>query len=158
MWSRMNWTAEDENMMGGKRSFIITLVAASLRVGQPVAEAANPAITAEPIKDSSCLDCHSDQTLKMTNAVRKTLSLFVDPARIAASVHKTNSCASCHADLTTKHPDDVVLAQPVSCGRCHERQSDSYGASVHGLAQKAGLPNAATCQDCHGSHEVLPPS
>jgi formate dehydrogenase gamma subunit len=144
--------------MGGNHFFLITLVAASLGFGRLVAEAATPGITAEPIKDSFCLDCHSDKTLTMTNAAGKTVSLSVDPAKIAASAHKTNSCASCHSDLTTRHPDDGVVARPVSCGRCHERQSDSYGASVHGLALKAGRADAATCQDCHESHEVLPPS
>jgi len=145
-------------MMGGNRSFIITLVASSLGLGQVIAGAARSGITPEPIKDSFCLDCHSDKTLNMTNAAGKAIPLFVDPAIIAASVHKTNTCASCHADLTPKHPDDGVVAQRVDCRRCHERQNESYGTSVHGVAFLAGRADAATCQDCHDSHEVLPPS
>src|ERR1035437_6133456 len=61
---------------------------------------------AEQIKNSACLDCHADKTLTKTNAAGKEVSLFVDLAKLAASVHKTNTCASCHADITAKHPDD----------------------------------------------------
>ena len=108
------------------------------------------------LKDSDCLDCHSDNTLTRTNAVGREISLFVDEAKLKASVHRTNSCISCHSDLTDKHPDDEITAKPVNCRTCHERQSESYGASVHGLALKAGRADSATCQDCHDSHEVVP--
>src|SRR5436305_12026527 len=91
-------------------------------------------LQAETIKDTACLDCHSDKTLTTTNSVGKEISLFVDPAKLSASVHNTNSCASCHSDLTLKHPDDNLPARPVNCAQCHQKQSDSYGASVHGLA------------------------
>ncbi|HLP77585.1 MAG TPA: hypothetical protein VK327_11795, partial [Candidatus Paceibacterota bacterium] len=113
---------------------------------------------AAPLKDSDCLDCHSDQTLAKTNAAGKQVLLFVDPAKLAASAHKTNTCISCHADLTASHPDDNKPVLPVNCASCHERQTESYGASVHGIAMKAGETESANCQDCHDSHEVLPPT
>jgi len=111
---------------------------------------------AEEIRNSACLDCHEDKTLTKTNAAGREVSLFVDVAKLAASAHKTNTCASCHSDITTKHPDDEVPARPIECRRCHESHSESFGASVHGLALKAGRAGAPNCQDCHGSHEVLP--
>src|SRR5258708_7879788 len=54
------------------------------------------AFGAEAIKNSACLDCHSDKTLSKTNAAGKELSLFVDVAKLAASVQTTNTCSSCH--------------------------------------------------------------
>ncbi|MEY2465961.1 MAG: hypothetical protein QOD03_482 [Verrucomicrobiota bacterium] len=112
--------------------------------------------SAAPIlKDSSCLDCHSDQTLFRTNSAGKGISLFVDKAKLAASIHGTNSCVSCHADVTAKHPDDNRVLQPVSCAKCHAKQHETYDASVHGLAVRAGNSSAAVCGDCHGSHEIL---
>ena len=60
------------------------------------------ASAAELIKNSACLDCHSDKTLSKTNAAGKEVSLFVDEAKLAASVHATNACHSCHSDLTDK--------------------------------------------------------
>src|SRR5512139_407707 len=105
------------------------------------------AAAAEPIKNSACLECHGDKTLTKTNAAGKEVSLFVDMAKLGASVHKTNLCASCHADITDKHPDDNVLAQPANCKGCHAKQSESYGASVHGLALAKGAKGSATCSD-----------
>ena len=108
------------------------------------------------ILNSDCLLCHSDQTLFKTNSLGRAISLFVDESKLFWSVHSTNTCASCHSDVTANHPDDGVRPRPVECQRCHAQQSASYGASVHGLALKAGRADAATCTDCHGSHEVLP--
>jgi formate dehydrogenase gamma subunit len=116
------------------------------------------ASAAEPIKNSACLDCHGDKTLTKTNAAGKEVSLFVDLAKLAGSVHKTNACVSCHADITVKHPDDNVPAQPPNCKGCHEKQSESYGASVHGLALAKGRKDSATCSDCHDGHTILPPT
>jgi len=113
---------------------------------------------AQEIKNSACLDCHADQTLNKTNAAGKAISLFVDVAKLGASVHKTNTCASCHSDITLKHPDDNVPVQPVKCAKCHEQQSESYRASVHGLALARGQKDAATCSDCHDGHTILPPT
>jgi formate dehydrogenase gamma subunit len=126
------------------------LIAAFCLFGQLTARAG--------LSNSDCLDCHSDNTLAVTNAAGVAKSLFVDPAVLLASVHKTNSCISCHADTTTKHPDDNRVLAPVNCARCHGQQGESYGASVHGLARKAGHEDAATCADCHGSHDILPPT
>lgn len=112
-------------------------------------------LAAGSLKDSACLDCHSDNTLVKTNAAGRAVSLFVDVTKLKLSAHKTNSCASCHADVTGEHPDDNRPLLPVNCGTCHARLTASYGASVHGLAIKAGHTEAATCRDCHDSHAII---
>jgi formate dehydrogenase gamma subunit len=112
----------------------------------------------EPIKNKTCLECHEDKTLVKTNAAGRAISLFVDEAKFKASRHGTNLCAGCHTDIKTTHPDDNAAAKPVDCAICHQTQSETYGASVHAIALKAGEANAATCKDCHGSHEILPPT
>ena len=140
--------------MGVQRHAAVLLAATFLAFNwSPAAVSA-----AEPIKNSACLDCHGDKTLTKTNAAGKEVSLFVDLAKLAGSVHKTNTCASCHADITDKHPDDNVPAQPPNCKACHEKQSESYGASVHGLALAKGRKDSATCSDCHDGHTILPPT
>lgn len=110
---------------------------------------------AAALKDNDCLDCHGDATLAKTNAAGRAISLFVDKAKLAASAHKTNTCVGCHADVTAKHPDDNLPLQPVHCALCHERQTESYNASVHGIALKNGHRDAATCRDCHDSHDLI---
>jgi formate dehydrogenase gamma subunit len=105
--------------------------------------------------NNDCLDCHGDNTLAITNADGTIVSLYVDATRLAQSAHATNACVSCHTDATAKHPDDNIKLQAVNCAICHPRQTDSYNASVHGLAFKAGHHDAATCQDCHDSHDII---
>ena len=104
-------------------------------------------LAAEPIKDSACMDCHADKDLYKTNAVGRAVSLFVDVEKLKGTVHKTNMCSSCHVDITENHPDDNLAAKPAACASCHERQSESYGASVHGLALARGQAASATCID-----------
>lgn len=111
----------------------------------------------EAVKNSACLECHSDKSLTKTNAAGKEVSLFVDAARLAGSVHRTNACVACHAGVSSKHPDDNVPVRRVNCAPCHGKQSESYGASVHGVALAKGQTGAATCSDCHGEHNILPP-
>lgn len=150
-------TISDLLRSGGRcnRSFLLTLVGCGLLLLSAVA---NLTATAAELKNSGCLDCHSDKTLYKTNTAGKAISLFVDEAKLAGSVHRTNSCVSCHADVTAKHPDDNVPVQRPRCASCHQRQSDSYGASVHGQALASGQLDAATCSDCHDGHEIVPPT
>lgn len=106
--------------------------------------------------NQDCLECHSDQTLSKTNAAGQSLSLFVDEAKYVKSVHQTNSCVSCHSDVTAEHPDDNVVPQPVNCATCHAHQTETYQGSVHAQALQEGKAGAATCIDCHGTHDILP--
>jgi formate dehydrogenase gamma subunit len=110
---------------------------------------------ASGLKDSFCLDCHSDRELFKTNSAGRGISLFVDAKKLAASAHGTNACVTCHADVTAKHPDDNRGLQPVTCAGCHEQQGNGHNAGIHGRALKAGRAESATCQDCHGAHAVL---
>ncbi len=114
-------------------------------------------LLAADLPDSGCLECHGQSDLAKTNDTGRVISLFTDAAKLKASVHGTNTCASCHSDLTDKHPDDDIAAKPVNCSQCHAREGDSYGASAHAIAQKAGKPGVATCEACHGSHDIASP-
>ncbi len=107
------------------------------------------------VKNSDCLDCHGDNTLFKTNSTGKAISLFVNAVKLKQSVHGTNACISCHADVTAKHPDDNRPGAPANCSACHQRSAESYAASVHGLALKAGHDDVANCRDCHDSHEII---
>ncbi|HSP44007.1 MAG TPA: cytochrome b/b6 domain-containing protein [Luteolibacter sp.] len=119
--------------------------------------AAGPAVLTaqdEPPEEENCLECHSDKDLTMERD-GKEVSLFVDEEKLSGSVHGKNRCGECHGGLTDEHPDDGKRSLPVDCAECHEKQSASFGASVHGLALRSGNETAAGCVDCHGSHEVF---
>lgn len=106
------------------------------------------------IPDENCLECHSDKDLKMEKDGAE-VSIFVDEEKLRASVHGKNHCAECHKDLTAEHPDDEKPAQKVDCAKCHEKQSVSFGASVHGLAGRARACRACR-QRCHSHLRRLP--
>src|ERR1051325_4577635 len=111
--------------MGTSRSIFLGII---LAYAGPIA-----ALSAAPdeIKNSACLECHSDKTLFKTNAAGQALSLFIDEPRFLKAVHKTNTCATCHSDLTVKHPDDNVPAKRVNCASCHGKEAGEYAASIH---------------------------
>jgi formate dehydrogenase gamma subunit len=103
------------------------------------------------------MECHGTEDITKTNAAGEVIKLFVDLEKFRGSIHGTNSCAQCHSDLKETHPDDEIAALPVNCATCHDPQSHSYGASVHGHALAAGRAGVPSCKDCHGQHEVLSP-
>jgi hypothetical protein len=44
------------------------------------------------------------------------------------------------------------------CGRCHAEIAKSYFDTYHGKVSQLGYDKTAKCHDCHGSHDILPPS
>jgi hypothetical protein len=114
----------------------------------------------------NCAICHAKQSYKrLVRPTGEVVNMFVDEAEIAKSIHHNRSCSDCHADVTTV-PHEDYKPRPVDCIRCHflgnpigAPQSEVYEAfaeSVHGAAVAEGKPNAPRCQDCHGTHDILP--
>ena len=110
---------------------------------------------AQELTNRDCLECHNDKDLTKTNQVGKVISLFIDEAKLAGSIHRTNSCVSCHSDLKSTHPDDNVALLPVDCASCHDKAAKEYAGSIHGVSRSMGASAAATCVDCHGTHNIL---
>jgi len=44
------------------------------------------------------------------------------------------------------------------CGKCHEDVTETYFDTFHGKVSKLGATQTARCYDCHGSHDILPPT
>ncbi len=105
--------------------------------------------------NSDCLDCHEDDSLTMDrNGVE--VPVYVDEAVFDNSVHGALDCIDCHVDLDgVELPHDTPLQQ-VDCLSCHDDQEKSFQASIHGQALAKGDPLAPRCQNCHGSHDILP--
>jgi len=101
--------------------------------------------------NEECFSCHGKQGSKG----------FVDPVIYSESVHRGVRCSGCHIDvLGYPHPRDIIKVQ---CGICHllgregapTAQARQYKLSVHGRAERGGLPEAPRCQSCHGSHYIF---
>ena len=114
--------------------------------------AALPALAQE---NSDCLDCHDNPDLVGTKNGEE-VSVAVDPAVLAKSVHADNNCTDCHADLAgTDLPHEDELA-PAVCDTCHPDVAEVQAKSLHGQAAARGDKLAPRCPDCHGSHGIVP--
>jgi len=105
------------------------------------------------ISDRSCLKCHAEEDVhKVVND--SIISLKVDQADIAMSVHKNIPCVKCHTDVTPhlKRPCETV--SNVDCSNCHAEVSNVYNMSGHGQAYFRKDENAPYCTDCHGTHKT----
>lgn len=85
----------------------------------------------------SCLSCHGSP---------HTVRAATDPQSPVAKANLPQTCGTCHASPQFQASHNLSIARPV----------EAYRASVHGRAIHAGRLGAASCSDCHGSHDILP--
>lgn len=101
--------------------------------------------------NDTCLACHADASAKAASGK----PIAVDAKKYATSVHGAMSlpCTACHADESVAQvPHGAV--KPAQCASCHEAAVKDYAATAHGQARKDGRSVAATCGDCHGTHDI----
>ena len=73
-------------------------------------------------------------------------------------------CSDCHSahEVETPKNGHFKMASDQTCGKCHQDRLEHYRDTYHGKAMALGKPNVASdvaaCYDCHGHHDVLPPS
>lgn len=73
-------------------------------------------------------------------------------------------CIDCHSAHQIEPPKNghFKTASDQRCGKCHQDRLEHYQETYHGKAMALGKPNVAAdvaaCYDCHGHHDVLPPS
>ena len=110
--------------------------------------------TAAPGVNETCLMCHGARR-------REERGRQVDRRRRRRSSHRRCTaslkleCTACHADVSAQKIPHAEKLKPVNCATCHEQPVKEYAATVHGKARKDGNDVAATCTDCHGTHDIL---
>jgi predicted CXXCH cytochrome family protein len=132
--------------------------------------ATQPAAPSQPAKSEGieqCLTCHADRGLSVTLPSGETRSLFVDQATFAVSVHGGKlGCVDCHGDMQDlphqsrpfRTRREFTIAYYEQCKRCHFANYSKTLDSVHYSALARGDRNAPVCVDCHGAHDITPPS
>jgi cytochrome b subunit of formate dehydrogenase len=93
--------------------------------------------------DAVCTDCH-------TNTGGRPAE--VNLTMLEGSVHEGVSCQECHAGID-RIPHARALPDP-DCVSCHDDVEETY--VQHGRGFVGESPYVPTCQDCHGSHHILP--
>jgi cytochrome b subunit of formate dehydrogenase len=132
----------------------------------------------------SCSDCHGVHDIKRDRDRESSIS-HANIARTCGKCHtkvegiyeqsvhgqllardEKNGpvCTTCHSAHEVEPPRNghFKMASDQKCGECHQDRLDHYRDTYHGKAMALGKPNVASdvaaCYDCHGHHDVLPPS
>lgn len=108
---------------------------------------------------AGCLVCHADK-LAVAQIDGQMISIYIDQAILKKSPHAKIGCLDCHVDFSYTHEVRQLSYKKIAglaCKNCHDhsKQNNDYRESSHGKAALGGDEQAATCADCHGSHDIL---
>jgi len=102
--------------------------------------------------DKDCLRCHERASIRASDDGR-SLTVKADP--LTHSMHQKVSCSQCHAGVNaSRHRPCETIVQKVDCASCHAEVGQQFQRSMHGRLIANNDPNAPTCKECHGTHEV----
>ncbi len=132
----------------------------------------------------SCNDCHGIHDIKRASipgspiapenvartcgkchlGVEQTYEESVHGRMSAKGYTNAPVCTTCHTahDIELPTSGHFKATSDLKCGKCHQDRLVHYRDTYHGKAMALGRPNVASdvaaCYDCHGHHDVLPPS
>lgn len=97
-----------------------------------------------------CATCH-EQNYDMT------LDAVHGEALLAGN-YEAATCTDCHGAHDTPPPGEPRGRISLTCQECHGEAFEAYAGSVHGVAVLSDdSPDAPTCVDCHGVHDITDP-
>jgi predicted CXXCH cytochrome family protein len=127
--------------------------------------------------DAQCQSCHNLLTDTLVLPSGEEIPLQVHGETIMESVHGPRTvqgtsypalqCVDCHSADDYEFPHTPVQADTLReytliketvCQDCHEDIFARNQHSVHAVALAEGNLDAASCVDCHGAHDIMPPS
>lgn len=143
---------------------------AALAAGLLAAALPAPPAAAQELPEAveHCLLCHGDGGLTLELEDGDEMSLDVEPAALAASVHGGELvCTDCHEgyDDEDAHPSGAsfesrrayVLRSYEVCRTCHFETYTRTLESIHFSLLASGREEAPVCTDCHGAHSIADP-
>ena len=100
----------------------------------------------------TCGNCHFGVANKFDNSIHSS--------SVSKSDKPLPTCKDCHKphSVMRTNEDQFRFTIMVTCGNCHKEVSETYFDTYHGKATRLGLVKTAKCYDCHGSHDILPPT
>jgi cytochrome b subunit of formate dehydrogenase/uncharacterized protein with PIN domain len=101
---------------------------------------------------NTCAKCH--------NGIFEQFQKSIHSPAISRSEEPLPICSDCHQSHSILRADEEGFRLNImtQCGGCHENVTESYFETFHGKVSKLGYQSAAKCYDCHGAHNILPPS
>ncbi len=99
----------------------------------------------------TCARCHQGIDQQFRTSIHFTGT--------ATEEHALPMCNDCHTshEIARTDAEGFRLQIVNSCGTCHEEVTDTYFETYHGKVFALGYTATASCADCHGQHNVLPP-
>jgi cytochrome b subunit of formate dehydrogenase len=104
----------------------------------------------------TCGKCHL--------GVEKTYDQSIHGQLLAKGDPRGPVCTDCHTahEIVNPEGNNFKAISDERCGKCHADRLAHYRDTYHGKAMALGRPNVApkvaACYDCHGYHDILPPS
>ncbi len=79
---------------------------------------------------------------------------------LAANDKRGPTCSDCHTahQIQTSTNGSRKAVSDERCGGCHKDSLARYHETYHGKAMALGGQHVAACFDCHGHHDVVPPT
>lgn len=102
--------------------------------------------------DADCMRCHDNPEIRASKDGR---SLFVNAKEVSFSRHAKTRCSQCHTGVSASRTRSCeTIDRKVDCASCHAEVGQQFVMSTHGELQKKDDPNAPSCKQCHGTHDV----
>ncbi len=111
----------------------------------------------------TCVRCHGKPELVPNSGIPGAGMMYEKSVHYKAIVEKgltrAAGCPDCHGAHGVRDRYDAASPVfrpniPVTCGKCHFGVLTVYRESVHGKAFARNVPDAPSCTDCHGEHEI----
>lgn len=104
-------------------------------------------------QDVSCYHCHTGVVTEFRNNIHYTMGFTCDDChggmvQSNTSVVSANVMSGNFIGRPSRHNITTI------CSKCHEKETKDYKQSIHWEQIEKGHPEAATCTDCHGIHEI----
>jgi hypothetical protein len=136
-----------------KSGLTVTATCTSCHTPHNELPASDPNSTVNPKNvPATCGSCHHGIQEQFAHSVHSATVTFTDK--------KLPVCSDCHTahSIQRADQDNFKLEIMNTCGRCHSEIAETYFDTYHGKVSRLGYTTIAKCYDCHGSHDILPPT
>ena len=136
-----------------RKGLTVTAVCTSCHTAHHELPASNPASSVNRRNiTTTCGRCH--------RGIVEQFDKSIHSPKVAKTGKELPVCTDCHSAHRIERVDrrDFRFHIMDQCGRCHKQITESYFETFHGKFSRLGYDRAAKCYDCHGAHDILPPS
>ena len=132
---------------------LVTAMCTSCHTAHSILPVADPASSVNPRNlPETCGHCHY--------GVERQFEHSIHSVKVSHSTKPLPVCSSCHTAHSIRRTDTLGFELGIinTCGKCHPGVTKSYFDTYHGKVSRLGYGKTAKCYDCHGAHDILPPS